>query len=102
MKQKLININVMLADRLYPLSVDTAEEATIRQAAKMINEKIKSYQQLYAAKDKQDFLAMIALNLGVDSVKRDGGHDDSSTLQANREEPLKELHHLLDSALNLV
>ncbi|MEI6311808.1 MAG: cell division protein ZapA [Bacteroidota bacterium] len=100
MKQSLININVMLAERLYPLSVDPNEEATIRQAAKMINEKIKSYQQLYAAKDKQDFLAMIALNLGVDNLK-EASQEVSSTEITGDSASLRELNTLLDAAFEL-
>jgi len=100
MKQSLININVMLAERLYPLSVDPNQEATIRQAAKMINEKIKSYQQLYAAKDKQDFLAMIALNLGVDNLK-EKSQEVSSTKNIGDSAALNELQALLDAAFEL-
>ena len=91
----------MLAERLYPLSIEPSEEATVRQAAKMINEKIKSYQQLYAAKDKQDFLAMIALNFAVDNNKKDSLYV-SSAIQQDQNEDLNELHQLLDTAINLV
>jgi|694.fasta_scaffold62175_3 hypothetical protein len=99
MKPTVININVMLAERLYPLSIEPSEEATVRQAAKMINDKIKSYQQLYAAKDKQDFLAMIALTFAVDNNKKDSNYISTSTSDSTPLSTLQDIHTLLDSAL---
>jgi cell division protein ZapA len=89
----------MLAERLYPLSIEPSEEATVRQAAKMINDKIKSYQQLYAAKDKQDFLAMIALTFAVDNNKKDSNYISTSTSDSTPLSTLQDIHTLLDSAL---
>ena len=57
----LISINLIIADRPYPLKVKPEEEDVVRQAAKQLNEKIKDLQQQYSAKDKQDYLAMCAL-----------------------------------------
>ncbi len=65
---ELININLIIADRPYPLKVKPEEEATVRAAAKQINEKVKELQNLYAAKDKQDFLAMSALTYAVETA----------------------------------
>lgn len=56
-----ISIKINIADRYYPLIVESSEEEGIRKAAKMINEKINLYKQRYAQKDIQDFLAMAAL-----------------------------------------
>lgn len=102
MKSDLININVMIAERFYPLSIEAKEEERIRQAARVINEKIRSYQQVYAAKDKQDFLAMIALNLAVDNTKKDSEFI-STPIQGS---PLIDsdsdlLHKMLDDALQM-
>lgn len=99
MKPNVININVMLAERLYPLSIEPSEEATVRLAAKMINDKIKSYQQLYAAKDKQDFLAMIALTFAVDNNKKDSNYISTTTSDSMPLSTLQDIHTLLDSAL---
>ena len=37
------------------------EEEIVRRAAKRVNEKVQEFQEQYAAKDKQDYLAMCAL-----------------------------------------
>ncbi len=52
----------MIAGRTYPLSVNTTqEEEGMRKAAAAINQLIAKYEQNYAVSDKQDVLAMCAL-----------------------------------------
>ena len=60
-KTELININLLIAGRSYPLKIRPDEEEVVRRAAKRLNEKVLEFQQQYAAKDKQDYLAMCAL-----------------------------------------
>ena len=60
-----LKINVVIAGRTYPLSVNnTQEEEGMRKAAIAINTLIKKYEQNYAVSDKQDVLAMCALQFG--------------------------------------
>ena len=42
MDKDLLNIKLMVADRLYPLSIDPSEEESFRLAAKKINEMIQT------------------------------------------------------------
>ena len=57
-----LKINVVIAGRTYPLSVNnTQEEEGMRKAAIAINTLINNYEQNYAVSDKQDVLAMCAL-----------------------------------------
>lgn len=72
MEPELININVIIADRPYPLKVKPDEEEGIRKAAKRLNEKVKEFQNSYEAKDKQDYLAMCALHYAVDLQNMEG------------------------------
>ena len=60
-----LSIKINIANRIYPLTVKSTEEEGIRKTAKMINERIKEYEQDYAVKDKQDLLAMCALEYGT-------------------------------------
>jgi cell division protein ZapA len=69
MTDNSLNITVMVAGRPYKLKVTPEEEAFVRQSAKEINEKVQQYQEQFFSKDKQDFLAMIALQFRVDSLK---------------------------------
>jgi cell division protein ZapA (FtsZ GTPase activity inhibitor) len=59
MKEFSISINV--ADRPYKLVIDNKNEELFRKAAKLIDKRIKDYSSSYAYKDKQDLLAMVAL-----------------------------------------
>lgn len=67
-EEETININLIIADRPYPLKIKVSEEEDIRIAAKEINQKVKDFQKSYSAKDKQDYLAMCALMYGVESI----------------------------------
>jgi len=64
-----ISIKINIADRVYPLKVSMEEEEVIRRAAKMINDRIKEYQENYAVKDKQDLLSMCVLHYATTSLK---------------------------------
>jgi cell division protein ZapA len=63
-----ISIKVTIGDRQYPLKIDAAEEESVRKAAKLINEKSKFYQENFSVKDKQDSLAMAALEFATEVV----------------------------------
>jgi cell division protein ZapA len=63
--QKL-KINVIIAGRSYPLSVNNIkEEEGMRKAANAINQLITKFEQNYAVSDKQDVLAMAALQFAA-------------------------------------
>lgn len=61
-----ISIKVNIADRIYPLTIKTEEEESIRKAAKLINEQIRENQLNYEVKDKQDLLSMCALQFATE------------------------------------
>lgn len=60
MREKL-KIKVSIADRVYPMTVFPDQEESLRLAAQKINKVIKHYEDNYAVRDKQDVLAMSAL-----------------------------------------
>lgn len=63
-----LSIKITIAGRTYPLSINMSEEERIRKAAKSIDENLSKLQQNYAVKDKQDLLAMTALQMGVEKL----------------------------------
>ena len=90
---KYLNINLVIADRPYPLKVSPQEEENVRRAARAINQKVKEYQRQYDAKDKQDYLAMCALWFASEAL---GSQQDSA-----KEDPtLAEKLHKLDALLS--
>ena len=62
-------IKLSIDDRVYPLSVPEGEEAILREAAKSLNVMVDHFEKNYAVKDKQDVLAMCALQIAVQSSK---------------------------------
>ncbi|QNM86240.1 cell division protein ZapA [Polaribacter pectinis] len=71
-----LKINIVIAGRTYPLSVNnTKEEEGMRKAASAINKLISMYERNYAVSDKQDVLAMCALQFAskmeISSIEKD-------------------------------
>jgi cell division protein ZapA len=64
-----ISIKINIADRVYPLKVNMEEEEIIRRAAKLINDRIKEYQDAYVVRDKQDLLSMCVLHYATAALK---------------------------------
>lgn len=63
-----LSIKVNIADRNYPLTVKTDEEEKVRKAAKLINDKLKTYGKAFAVNDKQDIISMCALELATELI----------------------------------
>ena len=62
-----INVNLIIADRSYPLKINASEEEGVRIAAAEINDRIKDLRTKYDADDKQDYLAMATLQYAVEN-----------------------------------
>ncbi len=77
-----LSINVKVAERTYPLRVYREDEARIRQAAKMINDRVLQYKQRYSDKDVQDFLAMASLQFVIQVIELENSQDMSPILDA--------------------
>jgi cell division protein ZapA (FtsZ GTPase activity inhibitor) len=94
---KNLKIKVTIGDRVYPLTIrDEKEEEGIRLAVKKINEMVKNFEQNYEVRDKQDVLAMCALQFAsMQEVKT--VHEDLDSKKV--ENKLRELNQLLDSHL---
>jgi len=97
MAEKL-KIKLSIADRVYPLTIDPSQEEGLRKAAKNIEQLAKKFEQNYAVRDKQDVLAMCALQFaskieqkGIDKVE-----DTNEVL-----ERLTALDELVNSKLSL-
>ncbi|AWM12864.1 cell division protein ZapA [Flavobacterium sp. NRK F10] len=64
MNEKL-KIKLSIADRVYPLTIEEQQEQALRSASKKIDEMIQQFEQSYAVRDKQDVLAMCALQFAA-------------------------------------
>ena len=82
MDEKL-RIKLSIADRVYPLTVEMSQEEGLRSASKKIDAMIKQFEENYAVRDKQDVLAMCALQFAsqVEQKQVDKTIDGSETLE---------------------
>ncbi len=74
------SISITIADRPYKLVVEKEQEELFRNAAKLIDKRIKEYSSSYAFKDKQDLLAMIALEYTVSFLQNEQTTNESELL----------------------
>jgi len=95
MNEKL-KIKVNIADRVYPLTVKIEEEEGVRKAVKNINELVKKFEQSYAVRDKQDVLAMSALQF-ASKLEVKNLYNENEKIDA--ENKLNNLIGLLDAQL---
>ena len=63
-----LSIKINVAGRVYPLTISVEEEEFIRKAADLIEDHVKKFQENYAVKDKQDLLAMTALQIATQNL----------------------------------
>src|SRR5690606_14115867 len=91
-----LKIKISIADRVYPLTVEPTQEEGLRSASKKIDAMIKQFEESYAVRDKQDVLAMCALQFAsqVEQKQIDNAIDGKETI-----ERIKRLNLLLDQYL---
>lgn len=96
MDEKL-KIKISIADRVYPLTVDMSQEEGLRSASKKIDVMIKQFEENYAVRDKQDVLAMCALQFASQLEQK---QIDKSTDNTETNERLKKINNLLAQYLD--
>jgi cell division protein ZapA (FtsZ GTPase activity inhibitor) len=83
-----ISIKITISDRIYPLKVNIEEEEIVRRAAKIINERIKDYQENYAVRDKQDLLSMAVLHYATAVLRAENKVQSQDTALTDKIEEL--------------
>ncbi|KAB1070726.1 cell division protein ZapA [Tamlana haliotis] len=93
MSEKL-KIKLSIANRVYPLTIEASQEEGLRKAAKNIEAMIKQFEQSYSVRDKQDVLAMCALQFAAQVEQKS---IDKANVSEHVEEKLIALNSLLNS-----
>lgn len=91
-----LKIKLSIADRVYPLTINPSQEQGLRSATKKIEEMIKRFEQNYAVRDKQDVLAMCALQFATQVEQKE---IDKLNDLTKVEEKLETLNQLLKDQL---
>ncbi len=92
-----LKIKLSIADRVYPLTINPAQEEGLRLATKKIEQMIKRFEKSYAVRDKQDVLAMCALQFAAQVEQKE---IDKDTDKQQVEEKLEALNQLLQDHLS--
>ena len=96
MSEKL-KIKLSIANRVYPLTIVPTQEEGLRKAAQKIEAMIKQFEQSYSVRDKQDVLAMCALQFASQTEQQ---VIDENNLSEEVEQKLIALDQLLKESLN--
>ena len=91
MEKYSIKVNIM--NRPYPLLVKSEEEEAVRNAAKLINDRIKAYKDRFSVQDDLDLVIMCCLELATDNLNQ------GVRLRANVRAANDQME-LIDEALN--
>ncbi|MEA1785955.1 cell division protein ZapA [Arenibacter sp. GZD96] len=97
MTEKL-KIKLSIADRVYPLTIDPSQEEGLRKAAKNIEQLAKKFEQNYAVRDKQDVLAMCALQF-ASKIEQKGIDQSEGVSEALQR--IKALDQLVEAKLSI-
>ena len=80
MTDEKFNIQLRIANKTYPITVNRSTEETYREAAKLIQQRIDRYTASFFAEDKQDYYAMVMLDLAIALVTEQNIEDRLQTL----------------------
>lgn len=86
-----LSIKIRIGNREYPMRVKAEDEERIRRAGKLLNEKIKNYQNQFGIDDTQDLTAMVAFDCLVEKLKKEETSDASDDFALNEISKLNQL-----------
>lgn len=90
-------IKITIADRVYPLTVDSSQEESLKNASTKIDAMIKQFEESYAVRDKQDVLAMCALQFA--SQLEQNNTPNTNGIDAQIEDKLIAMNEFLEKNL---
>jgi len=90
-------IHLKISGRTYPVFCKRSEEGLLREAARVVNEKINTYQSTFhgAKLDREDILAMVAVHLSKYKLNLEKNREVSSVF-----EKIEKLTEKIDEYLN--
>jgi cell division protein ZapA len=93
-----LKIKVNIANRTYPLTIDRKDEEQVRKAVVIIRQAVERFEEKYAVSDKQDALAMTALQMANQMLSKT--NDDSSKDSDVVLDRLRTMESQLDAVLS--
>ena len=95
-----LKIKVNIANRSYPLTIERSEEERVRKAVVIIRQAIERFEEKYAVSDKQDALAMTALQMANQMIVTK--NSSTNVYEDYVSDSLRSLESQLDAVLGSV
>ena len=97
MSTDTIRIKVAIGGRTYPLTIPRHEEEQVRKAVALLQTTVGRFEERYAVGDKQDALAMAALQMANQVASLQAA--PAAALDAKEDLRLKQIQAQLDAVL---
>ena len=95
--QELVAINIVIGDRNYRIKIEPKDEETVRNAVKVIQDKVTEFKTQFSGKDMQDYIAMVMLWYATQA----NGEVTNIIQQQELQEELEKIARLLDKATSI-
>ena len=95
MEDRELGINLIIDGTSYPLTIKASEEPSFRQAARIVNETLSRYKELFSGEGGVRVMTMVALDIAFHAVS---GSDGVASDEMRRK--IAELTRLVDETLN--
>nr|WP_323757536.1 cell division protein ZapA [Roseivirga sp.] len=93
----ILSIKIKIGDREYPMKVKPEEEQRVRNAGKLINEKLRSFKDQFGIDDKEDLLAMVAFDSMIAKMKVES---EVASIDSTTSGQLDQLENIIKTALS--
>ena len=94
MEDRKLVINLIIDGIAYPLTVKASEEPYYRQAARLVNNTLSLYKEIFTGEEGVRVMTMVALDIAFNSVK---GENNSNPVELMRK--INELARLVENTL---
>ena len=69
MEDRILGINLIIDGISYPLTIKASEEPYYRQAARLVNNTLSLYKELFEGEEGVRVMTMVALDIAFNSIK---------------------------------
>ena len=94
MEDRDLGINLIIDGISYPLTIKASEEPYYRQAARMVNNTLSLYKEIFTGEEGVRVMTMVALDIAFNSIK--GGENGNSEEVMRK---ISELTRLVENTL---
>ena len=94
MEDRVLGINLIIDGISYPLTIKASEEPYYRQAARLVNNKLSLYKEIFTEEDCVKTMTMAALDIAFSSIKGGEGNNSAEVIRK-----ISELTRLIDNTL---